>query len=250
MGWDLHVIGAAVSGLEVTEGNKLYNRDSPKYQTFWRLVSWVNPRSIRRDTEPELIQLFFDFLQKTGRVSVFENLCLVCGKEVGDDLRGHVWNCHSSLLAEWVAEWPIALDVVNASPEQAAAAVRFLSQLRLYAMKNELIACAKCAQIFLDPVSLLFHILGTHLQLVVTRRTLVNDFERERVAEAMVCSAIFPEGWMQGTEELFEQVTTVDGVLKARNPFACEECRIEFEEKSGFEQHCRLMHVNILPRTA
>jgi uncharacterized C2H2 Zn-finger protein len=160
-----------------------------------------------------------------------------------------VWNRHSSLLAEWVADWPIALDVVNGSPEQVGAAVRFLSQLRLYTMKNELIACARCGQMFIDPVSLLFHIVGSHLQLVVTRRALVNDFERERVADVMVCSAIFPEGWIQAAEALFERVITVDGVMKARNHFACEECQVEFEEKCGFEQHCRMMHVNVLPRT-
>jgi hypothetical protein len=248
VGWDIHVINAAVSGLEVTESGKLYIADSPKYQTFWRLVGWIKPRSIRRDTEPELTQLFFDFLQKTGRVAALENLCLVCGEDAGSDMRAHMWNCHSSLLAEWAAEWPIALDVVNRSPEQVGAAVRFLSQLRLYAMKNELIACARCGQTFIDLVSLLFHILGSHMQLVVTRRALVNDFERERVADVMVCSAIFPEGWMQATEELFERVTTIDGAMKARNHFACEECRVEFEEKSEFDQHCMMMHVNVLPK--
>jgi hypothetical protein len=249
MGWDLHVIGAAVSGLAVNQEGEFYIGNSPKYQTFWQLIGWINSRSVRRDTDPEVMQLFVDFLQKTRRVSVLENMCFVCGKDAGDDIRGHVWNCHSSLLAEWVAEWPIALDVVSESPEQAAAAVTFLSQLRLYAMKNELIACAKCGQMFIDPVSLVFHILGSHLQLVVTRRALVNNFERERVAEVMVCSAIFPEGWMEAGKKLFESVTTVDGVMKARNHFACEECRVEFEEKSGFEQHCRLMHVNMLPKT-
>jgi hypothetical protein len=248
MGWDLHVIDAAVSALEVTDAGKLCIPGSPKFQAFYRLVGWMKPQSVPRDTEPEFMQLFFDFLKKTGRVSVLENMCLVCDKDAGDDLRAHMWNCHSSLLAEWAADWPIHLDVVSGSPEQARAAVRFLSQMRLYTMKNEMIACVKCNLMFIDPVSLLYHVVGSHLQLVVTRRALVNDFERERVADVMVCSDIFPEGWTNGADELFERVTTVDGKMKERNKFTCEECRVVFEEMSGFELHCMMMHVNVLPR--
>jgi hypothetical protein len=105
MKWRTGIVVRAMASMFITPSGKLKTAKGPCL-AFFDILQETESHTEFLNQPRTIKSVFLEFLQRTGRVHIAENKCLIC-EAVDGNLESHVWTEHWQILSEWIEPPPV-----------------------------------------------------------------------------------------------------------------------------------------------